>query len=496
MGRGAKANHLTYLGDADDRRARSTSAAARSPATTTATRSRRPSSSDGAFIGSDTAAGGAGAPSGAGAVVAAGTTVTEDVPAGALALTRASRCTSPATPRRSGKKLRGTDGAARAEGPSAKPTGEKGRPRRRSAHNRAPARLTLRDARCYRRTTDRTVTQYNQEETPMAEGARVRPGAVQHPGPRGARQEPRQGEGDRRGLPVQDHRRRRRHVDRRPGRRPRPLQAGRQGQRAVHHRSRARRLQADADEPGARHAALLPGQAARHRRPDARHQAPEALLDGCVRLHARCPLEGLRVLDLSRLIPGPFCTLILSDLGASVDKLEDPHVGDYLRVFPPLKSGLSGRFNALNRDKRIALPRPQEARGARRRCLRLGAQLRRGRRELPPGRARPARRRLRGAERRRTRRIVLCSISGYGQDGPYRDRAGPRHQLHRARPACSGMAGPRGAAPPVPAMQLADIAGGALWGAVGILAALLRGASGRGAGSTSTCRCARARWRS
>src|SRR3954466_11307488 len=63
-------------------------------------------------------------------------------------------------------------------------------------------------------------------------------------------------------------------------------------------------------------------------------------------------LKGVRVLDLSRLLPGPFCTLILSDLGASVDKLEDPHVGDYLRVFPPLKNGLSGRFNALNRDKR------------------------------------------------------------------------------------------------------------------------------------------------
>src|SRR3954466_14876953 len=63
-------------------------------------------------------------------------------------------------------------------------------------------------------------------------------------------------------------------------------------------------------------------------------------------------LKGVRVLDLSRLLPGPFCTLILSDLGASVDKLEDPHVGDYLRMFPPVKNGLSGRFNALNRDKR------------------------------------------------------------------------------------------------------------------------------------------------
>ena len=66
----------------------------------------------------------------------------------------------------------------------------------------------------------------------------------------------------------------------------------------------------------------------------------------------QAPLKGVRVLDLSRLIPGPFCTLVLSDLGASVDKLEDPHVGDYMRVFPPTKRGLSGRFIALNRDKR------------------------------------------------------------------------------------------------------------------------------------------------
>ena len=58
---------------------------------------------------------------------------------------------------------------------------------------------------------------------------------------------------------------------------------------------------------------------------------------------------GLRVLDLSRLLPGPFCTLILSDLGASVDKLEDPQLGDYLRVFPPLKKGLAGRFSTQPR---------------------------------------------------------------------------------------------------------------------------------------------------
>src|SRR4051812_5110763 len=72
------------------------------------------------------------------------------------------------------------------------------------------------------------------------------------------------------------------------------------------------------------------------------------------------PLEGVRVLDLSRLLPGPFCTLVLSDLGATVDKVEDPHIGDYMRLFPPLVSvtrdgvstAMSGRFVAINRDKR------------------------------------------------------------------------------------------------------------------------------------------------
>ncbi len=78
------------------------------------------------------------------------------------------------------------------------------------------------------------------------------------------------------------------------------------------------------------------------------------------------PLHGVRVLDLSRLIPGPFATLILSDLGARVDKVEDPGAGDYLRHLPPTIEGASGAFHALNRDKRsltLDLKRP-EARAA------------------------------------------------------------------------------------------------------------------------------------
>src|SRR4249919_4264900 len=63
-------------------------------------------------------------------------------------------------------------------------------------------------------------------------------------------------------------------------------------------------------------------------------------------------LTGIRVLDLSRLLPGPFLTMVLADMGADVVKVEDPRVGDYLRAFPPAKGGISGRYLAVNRGKR------------------------------------------------------------------------------------------------------------------------------------------------
>ena len=191
------------------------------------------------------------------------------------------------------------------------------------------------------------------------------------------------------------------------------------------------------------------------------------------------PLRDLRVLDLSRLLPGPFCTLILSDLGARVDKVEDPHMGDYLRLFPPMRRGLSGRFIAINRDKRslcLDLKRPE----GRNVLLRLARNY-----DVVVESFRPGVLDRLGvgyaALAAENPRIVLCSISGYGQDGPYRDRAG--HDLnYEALAGVAGMAGPPGGDPPVPGVQLADVAGGALWGAVGILAALL-GAHKTGRGS-------------
>lgn len=192
----------------------------------------------------------------------------------------------------------------------------------------------------------------------------------------------------------------------------------------------------------------------------------------------QAPLKGVRVLDLSRLIPGPFCTLILSDLGASVDKLEDPHVGDYMRVFPPMKRGLSGRFNALNRDKRslcLDLKKP-EGRDA---LLKLAPRYDVVVESFRPGVLDKLGVGF-GALSERNPRLVMLSISGYGQSGPFRDKAG--HDLNYiATAGVLGLAGPPDRPPPTPPIQLADIAGGALFGAVGILAALYeRERTGRG----------------
>jgi crotonobetainyl-CoA:carnitine CoA-transferase CaiB-like acyl-CoA transferase len=183
------------------------------------------------------------------------------------------------------------------------------------------------------------------------------------------------------------------------------------------------------------------------------------------------PLSGVGVLDLTRLLPGGFCTLILSDLGADVLKIEEPGRGDYLRAFPPLGKTQSALFTALNRGKRSLTLNLKSDQG---RALLL--DLARSADVLIEG-FRPgvlARLGL-GYEtlRAANARLIICAISGYGQQGPLRDRVG--HDLNYL-----GYAGalplfaPRGGGLPiVPGTQIADLGGGALAAAVGILAALL-----------------------
>ena len=190
-------------------------------------------------------------------------------------------------------------------------------------------------------------------------------------------------------------------------------------------------------------------------------------------------LEGVRVLDLSRLLPGPFLTMVLADLGADVVKVEEPRMGDYMRDFPPRGSGMSGRYLSVNRNKRsvtVDLKNDRE----RERFLRMAARA-----DVVVESFRPGVMERLGvgydALRQRNDGIILCSISGYGQTGPYRDRAG--HDInYLALAGVLAMSGPDPHGPPgMAGVQIADMAGGAMWGAIGILAALIeRRRTGKG----------------
>lgn len=180
------------------------------------------------------------------------------------------------------------------------------------------------------------------------------------------------------------------------------------------------------------------------------------------------PLAGVRVLDLTRLLPGPFASLVLADLGAQVDKIEDTGAGDYLRLAPPLVGDTSGLFLALNRNKRSCCLdlKKESARAALLRMVEradvLFEQFRPGVMDrLGLGHA---------ALRARNPKLVVCALTGYGQDGPLASRAG--HDInYLARAGVLGVQGPADGPPQVPGFQLADVGGG-LWSVIGILAAL------------------------
>ncbi|MFN8623802.1 MAG: CaiB/BaiF CoA-transferase family protein [Chloroflexota bacterium] len=189
------------------------------------------------------------------------------------------------------------------------------------------------------------------------------------------------------------------------------------------------------------------------------------------------PLTGYRVLDLSRLLPGPWCSQLLADLGADVIKVETPTAGDYARM-APAELGFGDLFASVNRGKRSIAVNHRVPAG-REVVLRLAANADVFLESSKPGQM--ARRGLGPVDLRLANpRIVYCSLSGYGQTGPYRDR--PGHDLDYL--AVAGLLGLlRGAeAPPEPpGLQLADLAGGTL-AALEIVAALAaRERTGQGA---------------
>jgi alpha-methylacyl-CoA racemase len=175
------------------------------------------------------------------------------------------------------------------------------------------------------------------------------------------------------------------------------------------------------------------------------------------------PLAGLRVLDLTRHLPGPYATLVLSDLGAQVDKLEEAS-GDPTRELPFGAEAQGSYFSGLNRGKR-SLVLDLKAQGAAQLFLRLAGHY-----DVLVEGFRPGVLERLGlghpALQQAHPRLVVCALSGFGQTGPDRLRAG--HDLgYQARAGVLGYTG----GPGIPGGQTADV-GGALFAVVGILAAL------------------------
>lgn len=179
-------------------------------------------------------------------------------------------------------------------------------------------------------------------------------------------------------------------------------------------------------------------------------------------------LEGVKVVDLTRLLPGPFATMLLADMGAEVIKVEEPGLGDYARFYPPMVGTKSAFFQSVNRNKRFVtlnlktnegcelLLRLLEEADVLIESFRPGVMDRMGPgidklQEMFPG-------------------LVIASLTGFGQDGS--SKAG--HDANFL--AFAGVLGLNGtpAAPQLPGVQIADLAGGALYAALGISAALYR----------------------
>lgn len=188
-------------------------------------------------------------------------------------------------------------------------------------------------------------------------------------------------------------------------------------------------------------------------------------------------LKGIRVLDLTRLYPGPFCTMMMVELGAEVIKVESPDEGDYLRDIGPADVDGSISFRLLNQNKKSITLNLKTAEGVEL-FMRLAKEA-----DVVVEGFRPGVVAALGIDYAAVKvvnpEIIYCSITGYGQDGPYRNRAG--HDINFI--AMSGILGITGlpdGQPVIPGVQIGDVGGGALMALSGILAALYGRSNGQG----------------
>ena len=192
------------------------------------------------------------------------------------------------------------------------------------------------------------------------------------------------------------------------------------------------------------------------------------------------PLASLKILDFTSLLPGPFATMWLADLGADVVRVESPTRPDVVRLMPPYDGDASAWHGVLNRNKRslaLDLKRPAAVEAVKRLIgsggydivieqFRPGVMDRLGIGYEALRAANPA--------------LIYVALTGYGQTGPLRDRAGHDNNYLALSGALS-YSGRRETGPPPLGIQVADVGGGAMGALVGLLAAVVqRTATGRG----------------
>jgi crotonobetainyl-CoA:carnitine CoA-transferase CaiB-like acyl-CoA transferase len=182
------------------------------------------------------------------------------------------------------------------------------------------------------------------------------------------------------------------------------------------------------------------------------------------------PLEGVRVLDLTRLLPGPYCSLLLADFGADVIKVEEPNGGDYARWYAPKVADQSAMFISLNRNKRsitldLKLEKDKEVFIE---LIRTADVL------IESFRPGVMERLGLGYEelKKQNPKLIYCAITGYGQSGPY--AKDPGHDLNFL--SYAGLLHLQGAAngnPLMSSVQIGDIGGGSLMATIGILLSII-----------------------
>lgn len=186
-------------------------------------------------------------------------------------------------------------------------------------------------------------------------------------------------------------------------------------------------------------------------------------------MQVKTALEGIKILDLSRLLPGPFCSMLLADFGADVVKVEDPKIGDYIRWWPPRMGRNSGFHVVLNRNKRsltLNLKSPEGKEIFQQLVHTTDVVLE----SFRPG---VMERLGLGYEKlsKTNPNLIYCAITGYGRTGPRSQKAG--HDINYL--ALGGVLSHSGRenGPTLSGVQIADLGGGAIMAAFSIVAALL-----------------------